>query len=69
MITEGTKFRHFLSKKEVHYIITDIRRAKILDVNSGYIATIIDCEGENMGEKWIDDIEKFILNKEWIILE
>jgi hypothetical protein len=67
-VKEGIKFRHFLSKEGVYYIISNIRKQKILKVNSDYLVTLIDKDGEYMGEKYLSEVKKLFEKGEWIQL-
>lgn len=66
-ITEGVKFKHFLSKN-ASYVISEIRKEKLLEVDSEFIVVIHDNDGEFMGIKPLNSVEKLFEKKEWIKL-
>lgn len=57
-----------MSKEGIFYIIKNIRREKMLDISSNYIANIIDREGEDMGYKYLTDMQSYFNKGEWIKL-
>ena len=56
-ITEGVKFKHFLSKN-AFYVISEIRKEKLLEMDSEILVMIEDNEGEFMGIKPLDIVKK-----------
>ena len=67
-IIQGLKFRHFLSKNDVHYTISSIKKEKVLELNSDMIVDIIDSDGEYMGRKTLKEVYKLFETQEWIEL-